>query len=129
MTWDVDATDGLPVTARGTCTGTCHSDGQGGSPRVTPYWAGGNWDSGSCDNCHQATPDTNKHDKHVNGESMACVDCHPDPGSSSHLNGIQDVRTTISGSITVTMNDCEGETLPTCNGTCHNKNHPNKCWK
>jgi predicted CxxxxCH...CXXCH cytochrome family protein len=44
--WNVNATSGNPVTARGTCTLGCHSNGKGGNPIVLPYWAGGAWTPG-----------------------------------------------------------------------------------
>ena len=135
MAWNVAATSGAPVTARGTCTGACHSDGRGGAPNVTPYWAGGTWTAGSCANCHAAAPSTKHHPDHLSTDNnVPCADCHPDASSASHLNGLRDVKPTIlgtpySGSITVTTGNTSGcATGVHCSGVCHNEAHTNRCW-
>jgi len=132
MTWNVNATQGNPVTARGTCTGKCHSNGRGGPPNVTPYWAGGNWTVGSCGNCHGATLGSlpSRHGTH-SGEAT-CTTCHPAANASTHMNGTWDVFGTITGSqggsVTTTGPGGPCGQNFTCNGTCHGKNHNNFCW-
>jgi predicted CxxxxCH...CXXCH cytochrome family protein len=131
-TWNVGATQGSPVTARGTCTGACHSNGRGGPPAVTPYWAGGTWTSG-CGNCHAASPSTGRHSDHA-GE-LSCTGCHPS-GSSTHMNGQHDVNGTITGlpgqgggSITTTAPpNANCGTRWACSGTCHGETHSARCW-
>ncbi len=135
MTWDVNAVAGAPVTARGTCTGACHSDGAGGPPNVVPHWAGGAWSSGSCSNCHDAAPMTGHHGDHVGGDvTLDCSVCHPGTNSGSHLNGLRDVNGKPTdpqgqGSVTATM-PTSGKCVGTvqCNGSCHGQNHNSQCW-
>jgi hypothetical protein len=128
--WNVNATVGNPVTSRGTCLLGCHSNGNGGNPVVTPYWAGGTWDGTPCNNCHQNPPNNGEHDKHVNGEGLACTVCHDPASSSSHMNGQPDVKTTIpgpnGGSVVWDPALCGGN--GGCTGNCHGMNHSNECW-
>lgn len=130
MTWNVNATQGNPVTARGTCVGGCHSNGNGGPPNVTPYWAGGSWTT-PCNNCHSDPPNNGEHDKHVNGENLPCSSCHFPANSATHLNGQTDVRTNINGpsggGVTYNPNAC-GNGNPGCTGTCHGESHNAECW-
>ncbi|MFH2010056.1 MAG: CxxxxCH/CxxCH domain-containing protein [bacterium] len=121
MTWDVNATQGAgPVTARGTCVGACHSDGDGGPPNVVPYWAGGTWNAGACSNCHDyANLDTGRHNTH---DGLACSDCHPPSNSGTHVNGQKDF--TVTG---VLDGVCGNGTLR-CSGTCHSQTHSQECW-
>src|SRR5512133_410458 len=99
-TWNVNATTGNPVSARGTCIGACHSNGRGGNPVKTPYWAGGAWNSG-CTNCHGATGSTRG--EHGHGfPGSTCADCHTGASATSytaatHLNGKRDFRTSPGG--------------------------------
>lgn len=132
MVWNVSASTGNPVTARGTCTGACHSNGRGGAPLVTPYWAGGNWTVGSCSNCHSATLNglSGTHSKH-SGEAT-CATCHPGAGTNTHMNGKWDVFGTITGSqggsVTTTGPGGPCGTNFSCTGNCHGENHSNRCW-
>jgi predicted CxxxxCH...CXXCH cytochrome family protein len=133
MTWNVNATQGNPVTARGTCIGACHSNGRGGNPNVIPYWAGGNWNTGSCTSCHNNSMNSlsNRHPDH-SGEAT-CLDCHPPPSSGTHMNGTWDVYGTItpssgSGSVTTTGPGGPCNSNYSCTGTCHGKGHSNRCW-
>lgn len=121
MTWDVSATAGGPVTARGTCVGACHSDGNGGAPNVLPYWAGGTWNAGACGNCHDASPNTGEHNQHV-GEAT-CADCHPGSASGSHMNGSKQ----YTGGTAWDPNGC-GPGQPSCDGMCHGHDHQTECW-
>ena len=131
--WNVNATSGNPVTARGTCTLGCHSNGKGGNPVVTPYWAGGAWTS-SCGNCHgvpgnsTGRPNTGEHSnggsKHSN---IPCTGCHPGAPGASHLNGTVQLNTPLSyngKSMTWSKNGNCGANNITCNGTCHGA----ECW-
>ena len=128
--WNVNATAGNPVTSRGTCLGGCHSDGNGGSPVVTPWWAGGSWDGTPCNNCHAAPPNNGEHMIHVNGESLGCDVCHSPADSPNHMNGQPDVRPTISGpgggGVNWFPNNCGG--TGSCSGNCHGQPHSNYCW-
>ena len=130
MTWNVAATQGNPVSARGTCVQSCHSNGAGGPPVVVPYWAGGAWNVGSCGSCHPASPNTGEHQKHA-GEGIGCLVCHDAASSSTHLNGVQDVKAVIvdNGTVTTTQppNACNPATV-SCQGNCHGKNHNPECW-
>ena len=135
MTWDVNAVTGAPPSARGTCNGACHSDGRGGAPNVTPRWAGGTWNAGSCGNCHDAMPSTGHHADHLSSENnVACTTCHPGATSASHVNGLRDVTANISGapytgSISATRPKTGGcSTSVQCNGTCHGQAHSPECW-
>ncbi|MBI5609743.1 MAG: hypothetical protein HY902_12795 [Deltaproteobacteria bacterium] len=135
MTWNVAATQGNPASDRGTCTGVCHSNGRGGAPAVTPYWAGGNWNAGSCGNCHAAQPNTKRHGDHLSGENnVPCSNCHPDAGEATHMDGIRTVKASISGApysggVTVSFGptgNCKNGV--TCSGTCHGEGHDGRCW-
>ncbi len=135
MAWNVAGTQGNPVSARGNCTGACHSNGRGGPPAVSPYWAGGTWTAGSCGNCHAASPNTKHHGTHVNGDvNLACSSCHPGANEATHLNGIRDVKTSISGApYTGSVTAAFGVTSKcsngvTCSGTCHGEIHNARCW-
>ena len=136
MVWSVAATLGAPITARGTCTGACHSDGRSGAPAVVPYWAGGAWTDGSCASCHLAVMKTAWHSAHTSVDNNnACTVCHPAASSASHVNGQRDVYSTIvpttgTGSITntrPTTGTCANRVQ--CSGTCHNQDHSNECWR
>jgi predicted CxxxxCH...CXXCH cytochrome family protein len=128
-TWTVTATTGNPPSARGTCTGGCHSDGRGGAPVKTPYWAGGNWSTG-CGNCHAATPSTGHH-SHAMSHGATCADCHDGATTSSyasanHMNGKRDYKATVAGqSMTLTAS---GQGVR-CSGSCHgNTSGHNSNW-
>jgi predicted CxxxxCH...CXXCH cytochrome family protein len=138
MAFNVNATQGAPVTARGTCLGACHSNGRGGAPLVTPYWAGGAW-PGGCGGCHAGTMATlpGRHPTH-NGEAT-CADCHTPANAATHMNGTRDVNAAIVGDVAgggggvVTLapgapgNNCAAGQVQ-CNGTCHGKGHAPRCW-
>ncbi len=130
MTWNVNATGGNPINRRGTCVGGCHSNGAGGPPNVTPYWAGGSW-STPCNNCHSDPPQNGEHDKHVKDENLSCATCHTPLNSGTHLNGQTDVRPSISGpsggSVTYNPNAC-GNGNPGCSGNCHGEDRQTECW-
>jgi predicted CxxxxCH...CXXCH cytochrome family protein len=127
MTWNVAATQGAPPTARGTCTGGCHSDGRGGRPRVVPYWAGGSWTSGACDSCHASRPASGRHGG--DHDSFTCATCHPAATAATHVDGHRDVLGTAAGA-TLTMTPPGGAcgTRYTCTGSCHGENHSSWCW-
>ncbi len=125
--WTVAATLGNPVTARGTCTKACHSNGAGGNPVVTPYWAGGAWVAGGCGNCHAASPNTGSHSKHVG--QAACSDCHPGAGTATHLDGLRTVLQKAGGGVVTTVppgGACGNRY--TCTGACHGTGHGPRCW-
>jgi len=133
MTWNVSATTGMPATARGTCVGGCHSDGRGGAPAKTAYWAGGDWNSG-CGNCHSARPNSGHHG-HALGEGGSCEGCHAGTSSNaystaSHLNGKIDYLTTVAGQGMTLTADPKCASGVRCNGTCHgnDEGHNNQCW-
>ncbi len=137
MTFSATASTGTPVTARGTCLGGCHSNGRGGPPAVTPYWAGGAWTAGSCTACHSNSMGGlgTRHPKH-SGEGLACTSCHPAASGSTHLDGTKEVSGTITGpsggSVTTKAPGAAGNPCGTawsCSGTCHGEPHSNFCWK
>lgn len=135
MTFNVAATSGVPVTARATCLGGCHSNGKGGAPVVTPYWAGGSWTVGSCGSCHAGTLSSlgSRHADHKDIAGLTCASCHPSAASSTHMDGTKQVSGTASdpggsGSVTITPAGGPCGTRRTCNGTCHGEGHTNRCW-
>jgi predicted CxxxxCH...CXXCH cytochrome family protein len=131
MAWNVAATTGAPVTGRGTCVGGCHSNGRGGAPVVTPYWAGGTWTAGSCGSCHAAVPATGEHQRHMGLTGVTCNDCHPAASSASHMNGTRDVINPAGAGVVTTKPPGSGGTCGTrwaCTGTCHGTGHNPRCW-
>ncbi|MCC7386162.1 MAG: hypothetical protein IT384_30235 [Deltaproteobacteria bacterium] len=125
MTFDVSSVQGAPVTARASCIGACHSDGRGGAPVVTPYWAGGSWTAGSCGSCHAATPSSGRHRDH---RSALCTECHPSPSTASHLDGGPDVHGAVSSlALTAPPNGTCGPEY-SCSGSCHGEGHSSRCW-
>jgi hypothetical protein len=133
MTWNVDATSGAPVSARGGCVGGCHSNGRGGPPAKAAYWAGGTWASG-CGNCHAARPTTGHHD-HALDEGGTCANCHAGSTTTAysgeaHLNGQTEYLGTIAGQGMTLTADANCASGVRCNGRCHgnDEGHNNKCW-
>ena len=133
MTWNLNATTGMPVSARGTCVGGCHSDGHGGQPLKTPYWGGGNWTTG-CNNCHSDRPKTGHHN-HALGEGGTCANCHAGSttnqyAADTHLNGKIEYLGTVQGQGMTLKADPTCASGVRCNGTCHgnNEGHNNQCW-
>ena len=133
MVWNVGATSGTPVSARGSCVGGCHSDGRGGPPAKTASWAGGSW-TNSCANCHSDRPKTGHHD-HALDEGGTCANCHAGSTTNqytadSHLNGKADHLATVSGQGMTLTADANCASGVRCNGTCHgnDEGHNNKCW-
>jgi predicted CxxxxCH...CXXCH cytochrome family protein len=133
-TFAVSATVGTPVTARGTCLGGCHSNGRGGAPRVTPYWAGGSWTKGDCTACHANSMSGGLGGHHSKHSSIisTCASCHPDAAAGTHMNGAKDVNPTVTGtSVTVRGANTGGPcgTKVGCSGTCHGETHGSgHCW-
>jgi hypothetical protein len=133
MAWNVGATSGMPLSARGSCVGGCHSDGRGGPPVKAAFWAGGSW-TNSCANCHSDRPRTGHH-AHALEEGATCADCHAGSTTNQystelHLNGMADYLGTVAGqgmTLTAAANCGSGVR---CNGTCHGEGeeHNNKCW-
>lgn|GEM_PF-6436456 len=133
MTWSVGATSGSPVASRGTCVGGCHSDGNGGAPLKTPYWAGATWTSG-CANCHASQPKTGHH-SHALSNGGTCANCHAGSttttyADAAHLNGKIEYLGTVSGQSMTLKADSTCASGLRCNGTCHgnNEGHNNQCW-
>jgi len=123
MTWTVSATTGTPVSARGTCVGACHSDGRGGVPATTPYWAGGTWTSG-CTNCHGATGITGGSEHGHGFPGSACGDCHVGATSTSytagtHMNGTRDFLAQPGGAAAGTTLTVSGVSWTCSNSPCH----------
>lgn len=93
-----------------TCSGACHSDGRGGSPKFLPVWGSPN--SHGCGFCHGMPPTTGAHAKHMPQPAsygllpadytsaavlstvadyvFGCANCHP-KDLSKHVNGIVEV--------------------------------------
>jgi predicted CxxxxCH...CXXCH cytochrome family protein len=133
MTWNVGATSGTPVSARGSCVGGCHSDGRGGAPLKTPYWGGGSWTTG-CGNCHAARPNSGHHD-HALDEGGTCANCHSGSttnqySAATHLNGKREYLGTIQGQGMTLTADPSCASGVRCNGSCHgnDEGHNNRCW-
>jgi predicted CxxxxCH...CXXCH cytochrome family protein len=133
MSFAVDATSGTPQTARGTCLGACHSDGRGGDPVQTPYWAGGAWTSG-CGSCHAAEPRSGTH-RHAMDEGGTCANCHAGSttnaySATTHFNGAADFLGTVQGQGMTLKADSRCASGVSCNGSCHGEDeeHDNACW-
>jgi predicted CxxxxCH...CXXCH cytochrome family protein len=125
--FDATATQGAPVTARGTCLGACHSNGRGGPPVVTPYWAGGSWNAGSCGSCHAASPSTGKHGDHAG--KVPCSACHPAANGGTHMNGTRDVTCEVPQMCKAPNTGFACGNRWTCTGaSCHNDTHTGRCW-
>jgi predicted CxxxxCH...CXXCH cytochrome family protein len=119
-TWTVTAASGS--TARGTCTGACHSNGRSGAPAKTPYWAGGSWTTG-CTNCHGATGQTGGNHGHGFPGSQ-CGDCHTGASSTSytaatHMNGKRDFRSNPGGAASGATLTVSGSGWNCANSPCH----------
>ena len=128
MTWNVAATVGTTpnFTARGSCVGSCHSNGRGGAPATTPYWAGGTWTAGSCTACH-ANPPSGAHSIGQHRLS-GCTSCHPAANAATHMNGAINVNTTLTGTNmkpTWGGGNCSA-TQVNCTGSCHTT--ASRCW-
>jgi predicted CxxxxCH...CXXCH cytochrome family protein len=133
MDWNLEASSGTPIAMRGSCVGGCHSDGQGGPPRTTPYWAGGNWTSG-CANCHSDRPSSGTH-RHALEEGGTCANCHGGSttnmySTASHMNGMVDYLGTVVGEGMTLTADPNCASGVSCNGPCHgeDEDHNNECW-
>jgi predicted CxxxxCH...CXXCH cytochrome family protein len=133
MTWKVDATTGTPASERGSCVGGCHSDGRGGAPLKTPYWAGAAW-TNSCANCHASQPKTGHHG-HALSNGGTCANCHSGSttttyAAATHLDGQVQYLASIAGQGMTLKADATCTNGVRCNGTCHgnNEGHNNQCW-
>ncbi|MDD2366782.1 MAG: CxxxxCH/CxxCH domain-containing protein [Desulfuromonadaceae bacterium] len=66
----------VPPNPLGTCSAAvCHSNGKG-VLRTTPAW--GSLAPADCNTCHDATPSTASHNKHIAGYGYGCIQCHTD---------------------------------------------------
>ena len=121
-----------------TCSGLrCHG-GQN-----TPSWSTGTLDvNAQCTSCHQQTTSqyngyfSGEHNKHVNGENMACVECHSvsklanGSGGNTHFSNLQSTTFELSPGLTVGGSDLSpsrnlnwNDSSNTCNLRCHGKSH------
>jgi predicted CxxxxCH...CXXCH cytochrome family protein len=107
----------------GSCgTNDCHNDGTlTGAPAVTTY-AWGNAEASACNICHDATPATGKHGKHVGSSTYvanSCNDCHDtNTGNAlaaaaepTHLNTVVNTANKVSA--------YNGSPAFTCTNACH----------
>ncbi len=114
--------DGAAGNDYGTCsTSACHDDGTGSSV-VTPVWG---TISGACAVCHDPTPATGSHSKHLASSGVACNDCHDGAVESNtfpaqHLDGNVDVYDTASGDLGYPENKTKGSAYSNCTtASCH----------
>ena len=137
-----DATAGAAVLSTTTCVNvSCH----GGI--TTPDWQTGaiivNSDAG-CLQCHQdgtaagvaGDPEDNsfysgEHDRHVNGQSIVCSECHDMSGDANHFSTLN--TPAMEGPASGTFSNSTGSiiynaTAGTCSGTCHGQNHNPESW-
>lgn len=82
-------------TGDATCTASCHTNGLGGNPVLTPKWT--DLASGQCGSCHAAVPATSLHSMHftdIVGPKLGtaptvCANCHDySAGAATHANGV-----------------------------------------
>jgi predicted CXXCH cytochrome family protein len=94
-------------------TNDCHEDGKGGTPKTASYpWNGAAL--GNCTICHDASPTTDAHSKHLAAKVSSyvpgsCNDCHPAASNAAHINNSVSYASKIS-------------TAPgngSCTNTCH----------
>jgi len=94
---------GIKYTPSGTCTTVCHTDGNGGAPKVAVNWGTPQGTIG-CTGCHNYTTiASGKHTRHVAGTtgnySYSCATCHSTTTSdgssitnkSTHVNTVKEV--------------------------------------
>lgn len=134
---DVQFTGTTPAvgsfTAAGkTCSITCHNNGKGTGPVVTPAW--GNAASGACGACHATKTNgnlaTNGHAAHLTAavttaNDTSCVQCHTGytaNNAATHVNG------TLETPAGCSVNSCHGTiATPTWTASFTGKDSCTKC--
>lgn len=99
----------------GSCSNAdCHSPSTA-APLRTPTWG----TTATCDSCHQATPTTGAHSKHLHMQAVNgfCYYCH-DSNAAKHVNGQVDFNANIMS--TPVNKHAAGVYSATCSVTCHN---------
>jgi predicted CxxxxCH...CXXCH cytochrome family protein len=112
---------GTPGNGYGTCsTASCHDDGTG-SMVVTPIWGSS---PPPCTECHDATPTTGSHSKHLT-VGKACGDCHDGAVESTtapeqHQDGNIDVYDAVAGDLGYPIDKAKGSAYASCSNIyCH----------
>jgi len=103
-------------TYAGTCTTVCHSATT--TPGVTPIWNV----AANCASCHEATPTTGKHTKHLLVSGVSCASCHTGAtttsyNSANHYDGKISVSNGYPETVKHAANVFSG--TATCTTSCH----------
>jgi predicted CxxxxCH...CXXCH cytochrome family protein len=98
-----------------TCTTACHSATT--TANTTPSWIG----SVTCNSCHEATPTTGKHTKHLAASGVTCASCHTGATANSGGAGHYDGNISVSNGYPTTAKHAAGVFSPTatCTTACH----------
>lgn len=96
---------------------SCHAPFLDLAPKVTPTWGAGS----SCNSCHDNTPQTGAHTKHlalpaINGTS--CDYCHTVNGDPTHVDGNVNLLPAFMAAPVAKHNSTAY--TATCTATCHN---------
>ena len=84
------------------------------APKVTPVWGTG----ATCDSCHEATPTTGAHSKHLAMTSVVndCTKCHTASTADTHING----QVNVIWMSSPVDKHAPGVYSATCSVYCHN---------
>ncbi|ABQ26024.1 CxxxxCH/CxxCH domain c-type cytochrome [Geotalea uraniireducens] len=128
------ATDpkGMKYTTAGTCTTVCHTDGNGGAPKVAVNWGTAQVGGSNCGVCHNKQGDASPtwsapHTKHVNTYTFTCRNCHfgtasdnatinGASGKNQHPNGVKDVAFSYNAILRTTWSSTGTQCI---NTYCH----------
>jgi predicted CxxxxCH...CXXCH cytochrome family protein len=113
--------------ATATCTTTCHNAYSTTVGKLTPTWGGA---PANCGSCHEASPQTGDHTKHIAAVALGgndCASCHTGATpttyvSANHFDGLINVGgsklANVAGNYGATKT--KGSAAATCTTTCHN---------
>jgi predicted CxxxxCH...CXXCH cytochrome family protein len=109
------------ATASGCAATYCHGNFSGGSGSASVSWV--STTPMTCTSCHGNPPATGEHNRHVNGEGLACSVCHGTGYAQSgtvnvtlHVNGAKNV-VTGNGIQTWSRPSCTPSNASACHGT------------
>jgi len=135
-----DNANAAPGAAYGRCSSIpCHSDGNGGAPRINPaIWGDTQAAATNCTYCHGgsastgAAISTGSHTRHILDKGFACGKCHAGTVSTSSDNTITGYANHLDGQKTVQFSAEVGGTYDnaakTCSSTyCHGTG-PSPAW-
>ena len=123
---------GMKYTPSGTCTTVCHTDGNGGVPKVAVNWGTARVGGSNCGFCHNKQGDASPtwsapHTKHVNTYPFTCQNCHfgtasdnatinGASGRNQHPNGVKDVAFSYNAILRTTWSSTGTQCI---NTYCH----------